>query len=420
MRSLRLRIAAILIGAIVVVVLVATSAVLLITNRPDPGRMISPVASQIIAIGSFYSQQPRGGKAPASLDDLGRKRDDLTTALRNRLNQAGIDYPVSVYDQAQDDTQIAVVEVAGEQLGIEFPTNMPLPRVVWSLLGSWLGLVVLGVIAVSLFMAYRVTRPFAMLEDAVNSVGSDGLLQHIPEQGSGEARQTASVLNRLSERLRHAMESRMRLVAAAGHDLRTPMTRMRIRAEFLSDEDRIAWSRDIDELELIADSSIRLVKEEVTRDANAPIALDRLLADTVEELQAQKYAIRLAHADPAELNLPPLATKRALRNLLINAATHGHGGEVSMVAAPTAVEITITDKGPGIPTDLLVQVFEPFFRAQPGRIQTTPGAGLGLAIAREIAERTNGTLLIENGTRGGLIQRLRYNPSKASPIGGES
>ncbi|SEQ52553.1 Signal transduction histidine kinase [Devosia sp. YR412] len=417
MRSLRLRIAAILIGAIVVVVLVATSAVLLITNQPDPGRMIWPVASQIIAIDKFYSQQPLGGDTPPELDSLGPQRDDLTMALRQRLAQAGIDYPVSVYDKAHDDTQIAVVELAGEQLGIEFPTNMPLPREVWFLLGSWLGLVVLGVIAVSLFMAYRVTQPFAMLEDAVNSVGSDGLLPHIPERGSGEARQTASVINRLSERLRHAMESRMRLVAAAGHDLRTPMTRMRIRAEFLNDEDRIGWSKDIDELELIADSAIRLVKEEVSRDASAPLALDRLLTDTVEELRAQKLAIQLGPVDPVELSLPPLATKRALRNLLINAATHGHGGTASLTADATQVVITIADRGPGIPSDLLSQVFEPFFRAQPGRIQTTPGAGLGLAIAREIVERADGRLTIENGAQGGLVQTIRYDRQRFQAAG---
>ena len=411
MRSLQFRIAAILIGAIVVVVLVATFTVLIIVNRPDPNRMVWPVASQIIAIERFYDQRARNDALSASqdnLDNLGVERTDLTNALRERLARDQITRPVTVYDKTSDDTQIAVVELGGQRLGIEFPTNMPVPGEIWLLLGSWLGLIVAGVIAVSLFMAYRVTRPFAMLEDAVNSVGSDGLLPHIPERGSGEARQTASVLNRLSERLRHAMESRMRLVAAAGHDLRTPMTRMRIRAEFLNDEDRIAWSRDIDELELIADSAIRLVKEEVSNVDSEPVALDVLLREAVEELRAQKYAIALGPVDPAPLGKPPLATRRALRNLLINAATHGKGGTASLTVTASSVDIEIRDHGPGIPPDLLSQVFEPFFRAQPGRIQTVPGAGLGLAIAKEIAERTGGTLSIRNNPAGGLTQTLRY------------
>ena len=411
MRSLQFRIAAILIGAIVVVVLVATFTVLIIVNRPDPNRMVWPVASQIIAIERFYDQRARNDALSASqdnLDNLGVERTDLTNALRERLARDQITRPVTVYDKTSDDTQIAVVELGGQRLGIEFPTNMPVPGEIWLLLGSWLGLIVAGVIAVSLFMAYRVTRPFAMLEDAVNSVGSDGLLPHIPERGSGEARQTASVLNRLSERLRHAMESRMRLVAAAGHDLRTPMTRMRIRAEFLNDEDRIAWSRDIDELELIADSAIRLVKEEVSNVDSEPVALDVLLREAVEELRAQKYAIALGPVDPAPLGKPPLATRRALRNLLINAATHGKGGTASLTVTASSVDIDIRDHGPGIPPDLLSQVFEPFFRAQPGRIQTVPGAGLGLAIAKEIAERTGGALSIRNNPAGGLTQTLRY------------
>lgn len=408
MRSLRLRIAAILIGAIVVVVLVATFALLAIVNRPDAGRMVWAVASQIGAIESFYDQRAASRDIDAGVDNLGAERPDLTAALRERLLATNVGLPVTVYDKADDDIQIAVISLADRTLGIEFPANPPLPRELWLVLASWLGLIVLGVIAVSLVMADRVTRPFAMLEDAVNAVGSDGLLPHIPERGSSEARHTAAALNRLSDRLRHAMDSRMRLVAAAGHDLRTPMTRMRIRAEFLGDEDRIGWSRDIDELERIADSAITLVKEEVSTGESTPVPIDTVLREVVEELRAQHHAITLGPVDATDLAKPPLATRRMLRNLLVNAATHGKGGTVSLAATPAAVVIVIHDQGPGIPPDLLSQVFEPFFRAAPGRIHTVPGAGLGLAIANEIAERIGGTLTISNNPAGGLTQTLRF------------
>ncbi|UXN72302.1 ATP-binding protein [Devosia sp. A8/3-2] len=257
-------------------------------------------------------------------------------------------------------------------------------------------------IAVSLFMAYRVTRPFAMLENAVNSVGSDGVIPHIPEVGSGEARQTASALNRLSARLKAPWKAACASVAAAGHDLRTPMTCMRIRAEFLPDEDRDSRIKDIDELELIADSAIRPVREEVSWGDHSPVELHKLLAETVEELQAQHYLIDLGRLDRVIIDLlPSSAMRRALRNLLINAATHGKGGIVSLIANGSTVVIEIADKGPGIPQDLLVRVFEPFFRAEPGRVQTTPGAGLGLAIAKEIIERSGGQIEVRNGLSGG-------------------
>ncbi|MFK4810365.1 ATP-binding protein [Devosia sp. ZW T5_3] len=408
MKSLRFRIAAILIGAIVVVVLVATTAVIFVLDQPDPDRMVVPVASQIVAIsGFFYENTDTANQVAVEADEMGPLRPDLTNALQARLTHSGVDLPVTVHDKIGQDGQLALVEVSGRQLAVEFPNMDGPPPELWIALAYWLGLIVLGVIAVSLFMAYRVTRPFAMLENAVNSVGSDGVIPHIPEVGSGEARQTASALNRLSARLKSAVESRMRLVAAAGHDLRTPMTRMRIRAEFLPDEDRDSWVKDIDELELIADSAIRLVREEVSWGDHSPVELDKLLAETVEELQAQHYRIALGRLDQAIIDLlPSLAMRRALRNLLINAATHGKGGIVSLTANGPSVVIEITDKGPGIPQDLLARVFEPFFRAEPGRVQTIPGAGLGLAIAKEIIERSGGQLEVRNGLSGGLVQTI--------------
>lgn len=408
MRSLRFRIAAILIGAIVIVVLVATTAVIFALSQPDPDRMVVPVASQIVAISSFLDENADpASQLTVEAKQMGPSRPDLNAALQTRLSQSGVDLPVTVHDKIEQEGQLALVEVAGRQLAIEFPNMDGPPPELWIALAYWLGLIVLGVIAVSLFMAYRVTRPFAMLENAVNSVGRDGVIPHIPEVGSGEARQTASALNRLSARLKSAVESRMRLVAAAGHDLRTPMTRMRIRAEFLPDEDRDSWIKDIDELELIADSAIRLVREEVSWGDHSPVELDKLLVETVEELQAQHYLMELGRLDRAIIDLlPSLAMRRALRNLLINAATHGKGGTVSLVATGSSVVIEITDKGPGIPPDLLVRVFEPFFRAEPGRVQTIPGAGLGLAIAKEIIERSGGQLEVRNGPSGGLVQTI--------------
>jgi signal transduction histidine kinase len=407
-RSLRFRIAAILIAAIIVVVLVATSAVIFVLDQPDPDRMVVPVASQIVAVSAFFDENidPEASHVATEVGAIGPLRPDLTAALRARLSRSAIDVPATVYDKMEQDGQLALVEVAGRQLAIEFPNMSGPPAELWVALACWLGLIVLGVIVVSLLMAYRVTRPFSMLESAVNSVGSDGVIPHIPEVGSGEARETASALNRLSARLKSAVESRMRLVAAAGHDLRTPMTRMRIRAEFLPDEDRDSWIKDIDELELIADSAIRLVREEVSWGDHNPVELHKLLVETVEELQAQHYLVALGRLDRATIDLPSLAMKRALRNLLINAATHGKGGTVSLAADPSGVVIEIVDKGPGIPEDLLARVFEPFFRAEPGRVQTIPGAGLGLAIAKEIIERSGGHLEVRNGLSGGLVQTV--------------
>jgi signal transduction histidine kinase len=289
---------------------------------------------------------------------------------------------------------------------------IPLPRplgVPPSLLGgliAWMVIVVIGIAGVALLVAQRVTRPFAVLERAVDAVDTDGLLPHTPEVGSGEMRRMAQVLNGLSDRVKAAMESRMRLVAAAGHDLRTPMTRMRLRAEFLGDEERADWLSDLDELEAIADSAIKLVREEGAGADREVVFLDALLRDAVADIRQAGLPVELGQLEAAQVSAGPLALKRALRNLITNAATHGGGAVVHLSIAERSAQVAIEDNGPGIPEDLIGQVFEPFFRTNPGRNQTIKGAGLGLAIAREIIERFGGSVEICNRPEGGLRQTV--------------
>jgi signal transduction histidine kinase len=200
------------------------------------------------------------------------------------------------------------------------------------------------------------------------------------------------------------MESRMRLVAAAGHDLRTPMTRMRLRAEFLGDSDRQKWLADLDELDHIADSAISLVREETTVEEQDPIRLDFLLREVVAELGELGMDLSIGSATAAEIVIRPLSLKRALRNLLVNAATHGKGATITLVNSGAVARIEILDRGNGIPDHLLERAMEPFFRANP--IRSPRGAGLGLAIAREIILRNGGQLTLANAPTGGLAQTI--------------
>ena len=243
---------------------------------------------------------------------------------------------------------------------------------------------------------------------------SDDVLSVKLETLHADVGEVKAALNRLSDRLRAAMDSRMRLVAAAGHDLRTPMTRMRLRAEFLEEDERAAWLSDIDELEAIADSAIRLVREEGAGEDRLAVPLDTMLRECIGELGDAGLVIAPGGIAPVSVEAGPLALRRALRNLMINAATHGGGGRVRLEAGPSLVQVVIEDDGPGIPEDLLDQVFEPFFRANPGRTQTVKGAGLGLAIAREIIERFGGSITIRNRPEGGLEQVVTLRRAKTA------
>jgi signal transduction histidine kinase len=200
------------------------------------------------------------------------------------------------------------------------------------------------------------------------------------------------------------MESRMRLVAAAGHDLRTPMTRMRLRAEFLGDSERQKWLADLTELDHIADSAISLVREETTVEEQNPIRLDLLLSEVVAELSELGMDLSLGNVEAAEAVIRPLSLKRALRNLLVNAATHGKGATITLINSGAVARIEILDRGNGIPDDLLERAIEPFFRADP--LRSPRGAGLGLAIAREIILRNGGQLTMANAPAGGLAQTV--------------
>lgn len=281
------------------------------------------------------------------------------------------------------------------------------PKGGWRIFGAWMALILTGATAVSLIAATRITGPLRILESAVDRIGRDGVLVPIPETGLPETQATARALNHLSSRLKSAMESRMRLVAAAGHDLRTPMTRMRLRAEFVEDDsEREKWLADLAELDGIADSAIRLVRDEVTRADARDLRLDRLVEDVTGELRALGYRVTLRSLAPATVVAEPLSLKRAVRNLVINAATHGQAARVSLAQGGGQAELVIEDEGPGIPEPLMERAFEPFFRVDEARRKALPGAGLGMAIARQIIDQLGGQVTLANMRPKGLRQRV--------------
>jgi signal transduction histidine kinase len=182
---------------------------------------------------------------------------------------------------------------------------------------------------------------------------------------------------------------------------------MRLRAEFVADEEeREKWLNDIDELERIADSAILLVREETGAEAPERLRLDDLVGSICEELKQQDFDVTLSGTSPVTVLAGRLKLSRGLRNLIINAATHGVRARVGVGGDGTTARVTIEDDGPGIPEEVLGQVFEPFFRADPARRQNIPGAGLGLTIAYEIVTRAGGSIQIVNRPGGGLLQTV--------------
>ncbi|TPL51770.1 ATP-binding protein [Mesorhizobium sp. B2-4-6] len=411
MTSLRRRLIILLVVSILGVVGLATFVAVKVLGGPSPELIMGPLAHQIqymVQLAPGHAQTARdapitvsGGPAPGIED---RKH---TRVLNEILQHDGVDVSAVVTRNVGGPGMVASVALPGNRWMIVDVPDFGPPRDVWYGLAGWMALIVLGATPVSIYFTGVLVRPLEMLEAAVSKIGSDGVLTAVPEKGPAEVRATARALNELSERLKTAMESRMRLVAAAGHDLRTPMTRMRLRAEFL-DEDREKWLSDLEELDRIADSAIRLVREEVNQDAVEPVELDRLVRDIEVEMVSLGHAVAIDHLDHVSVKAGALGLRRALRNLIVNAATHGKSCSIALAGRGGQAALTIADRGPGIPPDLLNKAFEPFFRVDPARTQFIPGAGLGLAIAKEIIERYGGTIRLENRPGGGLLQTVVF------------
>jgi signal transduction histidine kinase len=405
--TLRVKFAALLVVAIVSVVGLLTVLLMVLLGPPrGTERALDGVAQQVQLTLRLTSTGLEGialHDAPAQ----GRAYQRTTASLRALLKERGLDIPVTVSRDGRRAPLIVSIPIP-EKGWLWMPTSgMPPPGPPWKALFRWLSLIALGATVIAVFVANRMVRPLVFLENAVASVGPDGLMPELPEKGPAEVRATAKALNSLSARLKRSTESRMRLVAAAGHDMRTPITRMRLRAEFVPDEEeRAKWLSDLEELERIADSAIMLVREETGVAAPERIRLDELVGDICAELKDQKLDVSAVGLRPVTVRASRFKLNRALRNLVINAATHGVRARISVGGDGTTARIVIEDDGPGIPEDMIHQVFEPFFRADPARRQDIPGAGLGLTIAYEIVSRAGGRIAIANRDGGGLLQTI--------------
>ncbi|WP_072369473.1 ATP-binding protein [Hyphomicrobium sp. NDB2Meth4] len=406
MNSLRVKLAMLLVVVIVAVVGLLT-AVMVYFLGPPPGRRhsIQPVV-EVIEMLARAAEAP--GVLPLKHTLPGGMLDPfITDNLQEELRQRGSSLDVRAYRGGPEQPSFIAARIEGKGwLTMPLP-DLPPPGAGWGVMGKWLLLLTFGAVTIAVFVANRMVRPLVLLENAVEAVGPDAILPELPEQGPAEVRATARALNLLSARLRSAMESRMRLVAAAGHDLRTPITRLRLRAEFVVNaEEKEAWLRDLDELERIADSAIELVRDESDKAPPQDIDLAAFVRETALELRNQDLDVEVGETEPVEVRTRRLALSRALRNLMINAATHGVRAHVVVTEADGKALVRITDEGPGIPEGVIGRVFEPFFRVDPARRQSIPGAGLGLSIAREIIQRAGGAVRIYNGPHVGLVQEI--------------
>lgn len=267
-------------------------------------------------------------------------------------------------------------------------------------------------VLVSLLAFYLIVRPLRRLARAADSFGRDlPGTPPLPETGPREVREAAQAFNRMQCRIRDFVDERARTLAAVSHDLRTPLTRMRLRVEQLDDARRAPLQKDMDELQQLMDTTIDLARDSTGEDF-APVDVAALLESLVEDRQDMGQNVTLKEAGAldgvAPLLARPLSVKRCLGNLLDNAVRYGGRAEVSVRDGRDKLVITICDAGPGIPEAALARVFEPFYRLEPSRNRSTGGSGLGLAIARSMVRQHGGDIELSNRPEGGLCARVTF------------
>lgn len=261
----------------------------------------------------------------------------------------------------------------------------------------------LAALAAAAWWAARwLTRPVQRLAEAAQALGHEGAVPPVPEEGPREFRQASRVFNQMQARIRQQLAERDRFLAAVSHDLRTPLTRLRLRTEALAQaSERERMGRDIAEMDAMITATLEHLRGAAHAEPLAKVDVRALIDSMADDYLDTGHEIAV-DGSCAPLQVRPGALRRCLDNLVGNALRYGGGAQVSVLDLGAAVRITVRDHGPGLPAQELAHVMEPFYRVEPSRNRASGGMGLGLSIARDIALRHSGTLVLRNATGGGL------------------
>ena len=274
----------------------------------------------------------------------------------------------------------------------------PLPR---NLLIN-LVLLLLILVVVLYLVARSITRPLSDLAHAADSLGRETRPSLLAERGARELKYAARAFNTMQDRLRRYLDSRTRVLAAMSHDLKTPLTRLRLQVEALDNppmQERIG--RELDEMESMVREALSLFRGLDDGEPVGPVDIDALLAKIRGEFAGMGGEVTVTGTGTLPFTGRPQMLKRCLTNLIANAIKFG-GNAAVIVEDGAQLTIRVRDRGPGLPAAELERVFDPFYRLESSRNRDSGGTGLGLTIARDIAQAHGGTLLLQNLPAGGL------------------
>jgi signal transduction histidine kinase len=399
-------------------------------SATERARISTELADSTVVVN--LSALPAVGSAVASTDTLAELEDILYARLakygvedaRVRLDEPHLQNAVSPQPLADPGNDTGKVEEDLSEMARDFLKSQRYTVSLQLKQGQWLNFVTpvtpvapllapeslpkyiivsILVLLLAFWAVWRIVAPYQLLEAALSRLGEDLRTPPLPETGGRDLRRAARTVNRTQARLQESFEERELMAAALAHDLRTPITRMRLRLALLRKSAlKTTLEKDIADIEQTVRSVIDLARLGSDPEPSELIDLWSMvdaIADEYDEvvLENQRDSIpRIV------CRAPPVALRRAIRNLVENAIKYGGGARVCLSAGVSEVSVTVSDNGPGIAEADIEQIFRPFVRLEQSRNRETGGSGLGLTIARSLIRKIGGDISLRNAARGGL------------------
>ncbi len=286
---------------------------------------------------------------------------------------------------------------------MQMPTE---PRLGWRP-GAALALLAGTIIVVLLFLISRVTKPLSTLAEAADKLGRGEAIGPVEERGPREVRITTRAFNVMQERLGRFVEDRTRMLAAISHDLRTPITALRLRAEMLEDgENRERMLETLDTMSEMTEATLNFMRDESASEQSSQVDLSALIDSVCQDFQDMEKKITWETPPNLVYVCRPGGLRRALTNLIDNALKYGATASVSVETTSDFINVLVRDDGPGIPEEKLEEVFRPFARLDGARNTESGSVGLGLSIAQSIVQSHGGSLILTNRPEGGLEAKV--------------
>ncbi|GGE95583.1 HAMP domain-containing protein [Stappia taiwanensis] len=349
------------------------------------------------------AKPPSSIRHPRATERRAQRRDTEARERRDRRRRTGI-------------IALAMSVPLKDGQWLNAATRFRLPRHTYLPMLVSIGLMAGAIVLIIAVTIRRLTRPLRELAAAADKLGRGEDVDPLPETGPAEVRGTIQAFNVMQDRLTRFVRDRTRMLGAISHDLRTPITSLRIRAEFIEDdENREKMIETLDEMQHMVEATLALARDQSSREAAAKTDLGEFVDAIADDYRSTGRPVTFERpAARIVTTIRPISLKRALRNLIDNAIRYGGSADLSLEERPDSLVLSVRDSGPGIPPERLKDVFDPFVRIEESRSEETGGIGLGLSIARSIVHAHGGTLTLGNRQEGGLLARISLPRCAAS------